>query len=152
MNPKIYHKPFVPFLITGLASLLIAAVYYFAFPGAYFDLSIENYFTVSNHYVWLLFAVYALFLAAIYYAAYKGKLVLRRWLVTLHFVFVLLFLVFFAALSSFNAPAMRAFLSGLPMLVVIGIYGAVFVVDVLLMVSGLLMLIVNIASFRREKE
>ena len=138
------------FLFTAFGTVIVAAVYYLFFPYAYFDLSVNRYFIISSYFLWLIFSAYLFLLATIYYVASRGKLRSRNRLVTVHYIFVLLFLVTFFGFSLFNENYVRELLSNFSMSMVFLVYGLLFLLDMVLFFTGLIFLVANILDFRKR--
>lgn len=151
MFKTFFAKPQLFFFGVAIATLLVAVNYFYYYPEAYFDLGGNYEFSVSCATCWFAFSGYTFILSGIYYTAAKGKLKTRHWLVLLHFVFVILFLLLFFAFSSFNTPYVQDHISGIPFFTLILIYGVVFLMDLIVFVISLILLFANILSFRRPK-
>jgi|GEM_PF-6873118 len=149
MPKSFFQKPQLFFLGIAVATALVAINYFYYYPESYFDLGGDIQLTLSSSTCWFIFSGYALVLAGIYYTASKGRLKTRDWLVILHFIFVILFLLVFFAFSSFNTPYVQDHISGIPFLSLMVVYGMVFLLDLIFFVISLILLLVNILSFRK---
>jgi hypothetical protein len=145
-----YSKPYQPFFLTAIITLLIAASYFMFSPGSEFDLEINEYFSVKSSYAWFVLSFYLFSLAALYFTATKNKLKTRKWLVTAHFIFVMLFLLIFFLFSTFNTSYVQRLVSNMQFLVLMAIYGALFLLDVIFFLVSLILLIVNIFMLKKE--
>lgn len=144
-------KPYKPFFLISAVTILISLTYYFYFPDSYFDISIGRYFSLSNYYAWFIFGSYTFVLGVIYYLSAQNNLKTRRWLLNTHFVFVLLFMVLFFMLSSFNTAWVREFTSARSFFSVLLVYGSLYLLDIVFLVSGLMLLVVNLLDQQRRK-
>ncbi|PBQ30510.1 hypothetical protein CNR22_01580 [Sphingobacteriaceae bacterium] len=144
-----FRKPQIFFLGISLITLLAGINYFYYYPEAYFDLGGDFQLTVSCATCWFTFSGYTLTLSGIYYTASKGELKTRHWLVMLHFIFVILFLLLFFAISSFNTPYVQKHVSGMPFFSLVFIYAVVFFLDLIFFIISLILLLVNILSFKR---
>lgn len=149
MFKRFFQKPQLFFFGIAIIALLVAINYFYYYPEAYFDLGGDYQFTVSCSTCWFMFSGYTLILSAIYYTSAKGKLKTRHWLVFLHFIFVILLLLLFFFFSSFNTDDVQKRVSGLPFLTAINIYGVVFLLNLIILAISLILLIVNVLSFKR---
>lgn len=145
----VFTHPHRPFLITALLCFIIALVYRLYFRESYFDISARHYFSLSNYYAWSLLGGYVLLLSGIYYIAERGKLSIQKWMLKAHYIFLLLFLIFFFIFSSFNAGWMQDAVSSMPFMLVLSLYGIVFLLDVFLFIAGLISLVINLASMKK---
>jgi hypothetical protein len=144
------HKPYRPFFIVGILSLVVAFTYSIFLPDAYFDLSLKEYHMLSNFHIWLVFAGFVFLLSAIYYIAAKKQLRTYKLLVRAHFIFVILFLLFFLLFSTFNISQVQSLVSGIPFFVLVTIYGTIFILDIFFFITGLLLLLFNIFSVKKN--
>jgi hypothetical protein len=143
-------KPYWLFSGVAVLAFITALYYYYVYPETFFDFGTHREYYIGMHYVWLIFAIYVLGLAAIYYTATKGRLRTRRWLIGTHFAFIVLFLFLFLLLSTFNTPFIQDRISGFPLLTIIGIYAVIFLLDLISLVIGLVLLLANILLFKRN--
>jgi hypothetical protein len=151
MKKILLYQPFKPFFITGLATLGIALFLYVMYPVAFFDFS--GYGTrieLENYKVWLLISAFLFFLSLIYFVAYRSNLKAKTWLVILHYIFILLFLIFFIAFSLFGSKDFQEMIADIPLLVLISAYGLIFAIDAGLFALGLLLFLVNLFSLRKN--
>lgn len=146
-----FQKPQTFFFGVALITLLVAVNYFYYYPEAYLDLGGDFEFSVSCSTCWFTFSVYTLILSGIYYTASKGGLRTRHWLLMLHFVFVILFLVLFYVFSSFNTPYVQDHISGMPFITLMITYGVLFLLDLIFFVISLILLLVNILSFKKPE-
>jgi hypothetical protein len=144
------YKPYKPFFLVAVLSLAIAFMYRIFSPETYFDLSFYDYMTLNNFYLWIVFSAYIFLLSAIYYIVHKKGLHARTWLIRSHFIFIILFLLLLFTFSLFNTVPFQQVTSGMPFLVLFGIYGTIFFIDLVLFVIGLLILLVNIFSLKKD--
>lgn len=152
MKQLFLSKPYLFFFIVGVITLTTALIYWYSYPEAYFDFSGRHEFSISSAYAWFFFSGYLFGLTGIYYTAVKGRLKVRGWLAATHFVFVILFLLLFVAFSAFNTTYIQHYLAGLPFFTTVFIYALVFILDLAAFVASLLMLLINLISFRRTRE
>jgi hypothetical protein len=150
MKQVIFEKPYQPFLLTGLLIFCVAIFIRGAYPDSLFEVSIYNtdYSALMSR-IWFGFAGYLFFLALVYYIVFRNSLRTKKWLVVLHYVFVALFLAMFTLFSIFPSPAMQKTVRGIPLTTLITIYGIIFLADVLLFISGILLLIINLFSLKQ---
>lgn len=151
MKKILLYQPFKPFFITGLATFGIALFLYIKYPVSLFILSSNQLnINVENYKMWMLISSFLFFLAAIYFIAGKINLKARTWLVILHYIFVLLFVIFFCLFSLFGSSEVQQLISKLPLLVFISMYGLIFVIDAGLFVLGFLLFLINLGSLRKN--
>jgi hypothetical protein len=143
-------KPYRPFFILAVISLVVALVYRLFSPATYFDISIREYYALNIFHVWLIFSTYVFLLSGIYYIIARKNLHSRTWLLRSHYIFIVLFLFFFFLFSLFNTVPVQELTSGISFYVLFGIYGMLFILDVALFIGGLLFLLVNIISLKRD--
>lgn len=151
MKKILLYRPFKPFFITGLATLGISLFLYIMYPVSLFDFS--GYGTrieIENFKMWLLISSFFFFLAGIYFIAEKINLKTKTWLVILHYIFMLLFLIFFTAFSLFGSKDFQQLISNVPLLVLISVYGVIFAIDAGLFVLGLLLFFINVISLHKD--
>lgn len=144
-----FQRPYLFFLGVAIITLLVAINYFYYYPESYFDLGGDYELSLSCSVCWGVFSGYCFILSAIYYTAAKGKLKTKGWLVLSHFIFVLLFLVLFFVFSSFNTSYVQDHISGLPFFTLITIYAIIFFLDVGLFVTGLVLLVASVLSFKK---
>lgn len=149
MNNRFFQKPQLFFFGIALVTLLTGLIYFRFYPEARIDLGGDYEFSASLAFCWLAISGYTFILSAIYYIASKGRLKMRRWLVLLHFIFLIVFLVLFLAFTSFDSAYVQDHISGLSFFTLILAYALIFLLDLIAFVIGLVLLIVNIFSFRR---
>ncbi|WP_317897707.1 hypothetical protein [Aurantibacillus circumpalustris] len=146
-----FRKPQTFFFGIALVTLLVAVNYFYYYPEAYFDLGGDFEFSVSCSTCWFAFSVYTLILSGIYYTASKGGVKTRHWLLMSHFIFVILFLLMFFVFSSFNTSYVQDRISGLPFITLIVIYGVIFLLDLIFFAISMILLLLNILSFKKPK-
>jgi len=144
-------RPHLFFLLLAAVTLIAGLIYWFNYPEDYLNLVGDAEFSIRSAYAWFIFSGYLLLLTGIYFTAVKGKLRIRGWLVATHFAFVLLFLVLFLAFNSFTSRSVQDRISGLPILTIISIYAFIFLLDLISLGVGLVMLLINILSFKRPR-
>ena len=137
-------------MYTGLAALFLSLIYYLFFREHFFDMSVGTYFTIASYYLWLIMAGFLFLLSGIYYMAVRGRLRIRAGMVLTHFVFILLFLLFFLVFSNFNAPLFEPLTGGLPFWVLVSVYGTIFLTDLILLGLGLIIMTVNLLSSKKQ--
>lgn len=153
MKKTLLYSPFRPFFITGLATLGISLFLYIMYPVSMLDVSVYNtYFTTESFRAWLWISAYLLFLAAIYYIAFRSGLKTKTWLVITHYVFILLFLMLFILFSTFPSKDMQDILSGLSVFSLLFIYSLIFFMDVVFFFVGLILFIANLFTLNKNKE
>lgn len=145
-----FKKPYLFFLGIAIITLLVGVIYFYYYPEAYFDLGGDYELSLSCSICWLMFSGYGFILSGIYYTAARGRLKTRNWLVLSHFIFVILFLLLFFAFSSFNTAYVQDHISGLPFFTLITVYGLIFLLDLIMFVISLILLMVNILSFKKS--
>jgi hypothetical protein len=152
MNKVLIERPMLPFLLTALFAMMVALFFLSLFPQARFDLSIYNHaISIKQSAVWLLFSAYLFLLGTIYYVISSVRLRTKKWLVLSHYVFIVLFLIFFALFSSFANRGVQKLISGIPLTTLITLYGTIFVIDALFFLLGLLMLVANLLTLKKSK-
>ncbi|MGZ4090252.1 MAG: hypothetical protein ACXVNO_05995, partial [Bacteroidia bacterium] len=145
MKKRLLEKSYQPFFGTGLFAAVIALFLKIIHPESIFDVSIYNMdIVIPNSKVWFVFSLYLFFLAGIYYVISRSRLRSKHWLVISHYVFIILFLVFFAFFSAFESRDVQNLIGGIPLSTLITIYGTIFLADVLFFFIGLLLLFVNL--------
>ena len=153
MKKLLFERSFQPFFVTGLASAVIALFLKIIHPESLFDISIYNSdYTIANYKIWFLFSLYLFSLSAIYYAVSKAKLKTKSWLMVSHYTFIVLFLIFFVLFSAFGSSDMQKLMTNVPLSTFLGIYAIIFVVDAVLFFLGILFLIINLFSLKRNKQ
>lgn len=151
MKKILLYQPFKPFFITGLATLGISLFLFVMYPVALFDFSgYGKHIELENYKVWLLISSFLFFLSLIYFVAYRSNLKAKSWLVIIHYIFIVLFLIFFTAFSLFGSKDFQQIMADTPLLVLISIYGLIFVIDAGLFVIGLLLLLINLFSLSKN--
>jgi hypothetical protein len=151
MKKILLEKPFGPFLATGLVTATIALYLKLIHPEAWFDVSVYNTdLRASQASIWFGFSLYLFLLAGIYFLTRRAKLRMKRWLIILHYTFVLLFLILFTVFSAFNYKEVQRMVSGTPITTLILVYGLVFFTDLAFFAIGILMLPVNILSAKKN--
>lgn len=143
-------KPYRPFFILAVISLVITLGYRIFSPATYFDINIRDYYTLNNFYLWLVFSAYVFLLGGIYFIIDRKNLHTRTWLLRAHYIFIILFLFFFFLFSLFNTVQVQELTSGISFFVLFGIYGALFIIDVVFFIAGLLLLFFNIISLKKD--
>ena len=150
MKKLFFEKAYQPFLLTALISLCIALFFKGVFPGSYFDISIINTdIDIATSRIWFWFSGYLFFLAFTYYLINLKALKSKKWLVVSHYVFIVLFLAFFIAFSSFSNPDIQKLVIGIPFSTLIMLYSALFLIDIMFFIIGFLFLIFNLVSVNR---
>jgi len=151
MKRLFFEKAYQPFVLTGLIALCIAIFFKGAYPDSVFDLSVYNKdYSIFTSRIWFLFVGYLFFLALIYFIISKTKLKTKRWLVISHYIFIVLFLVFFIIFSSFSNPGVQEMLAGIPLITLISVYGIIFLFDGVFFILGLLFLFINLFSLKKN--
>lgn len=136
----------------GFISLGIAVFFRRAFPNSIFEVSVSDvYFSTTTSRIWFLFAGYLFLLTGIYFVINKKKLKSKKWLVISHYIFIILFLVFFAIFSSLSNPNVQKLFGGIPLITLITLYGIIFLVDVVFFILGIVFLFINLFSLSKNK-
>lgn len=152
MEKTLFQKTYQLFLIMGFISLGLALLFKSGFPSSVFELSISDvYFSTPTSHIWLLFAGYLFLLTAIYYVISRTKLKPKKWLVVSHYIFIILFLVFFALFSSFTNQRIQNLFGGIPLITLISLYGIIFLIDAVFFILGILFLLLNLFSLSKNK-
>jgi membrane-bound ClpP family serine protease len=120
-------------------------------PDSVFDVSLYDWdFSIATSRIWFLFAGYIFFLAFIYFVISRTKLKSKKWIVITHYTFILLFLVFFSVFLSFANPSVQSLIGRMPFSALITIYGVIFVTDVALFFLGIIFLLLELFSLRKN--
>jgi len=143
-------KPYKPFFLLGIVCAIITVLYQVLSPETYFDLSFYEYMTLNHFYVWLIFTCYVFLLSGVYYVTHRKGLHVRTWMLRSHFVFISIFLILLFTFSLFNTVSFQHITSGMPFLVLFGIYGIIFFIDLVLFGVSLVLLLVNIFSMKKD--
>lgn len=152
MKKTLFQKTYWLFLITFLISFGVALFFKIGFPDSIFELSITDvYFSTRTSHIWFLFAGYLFILTIIYYVISRTKLKAKKWMVVSHYIFIILFLVFFAVFSSLTNQRVQMLFGGIPLITLITLYGIVFLIDVVFFILGILFLLINIFSLGKNK-
>jgi hypothetical protein len=153
MRKLLFERSFQPFFVTALVSAIIALFLKTIHPESLFDISIYNSdYTIANYKIWFLFSLYLFSLSAIYYSIDKAKLRTKSWLMISHYIFIVLFLIFFVLFSVFSSSDMQKLMTKMPLLTFLSIYAMIFIVDVILFFLGIIFLIINLFSLKRNKQ
>lgn len=153
MKKILLEKSYQPFFGTGLFAAVIALFLKIVHPESTFDVSIYNMdLVVLNSKVWFVFSLYLFFLSGVYYVISRTKLKPKHWLVVSHYVFIVLFLVFFGFFSAFESRDVQSLIEGIPLSTMITVYGTIFLADVLFFFIGVLLLFVNLFSLRKTSK
>jgi hypothetical protein len=153
MKRILLQKAFQPFFITGLIAASIALFLKIVYPASLFDISIYNSdIQIENSKIWMAFALYLFLLAGIYYIVNRNGLRVKRWLVISHYVFILLFLLFFVLFSAFGNDDVQGMIASIPLSTIITVYGIIFLADVSFFVIGLLLLFVSLFSLNKSQK
>jgi hypothetical protein len=152
MKKLFFDKAHQPFLLTALIALSIAIFFKGAHPGSFFDIALYDFsFEISTSRAWFIFTGYLFFLALVYYIIRRARLLTKKWLVVSHYVFIVCFLIFFAAFSVFENPGFKALTKNIPFITLVSIYGVLFLFDVIFFAFGIILFIVNLVSLRKIK-
>jgi hypothetical protein len=149
MKQVIFEKPYQPFLLTGLIIFCVAIFIRGSYPNSLFEVSIYNVdYSTSTSRIWFIFSGYLFFLAFVYYIVFRNSLRTKKWLVISHYAFIILFLALFSAFSAFSSPHIQDLMSSVPFTTLITIYGIIFLADLVLFISGIVLLIINLFSLK----
>lgn len=152
MKKILFEKPFRPFFTTGVVAAGIAIFLRYVHPGSILSVTVYNEdYAVENFRIWTWFSASIFFLATIYYAISKTKLKTQKWLIVSHYIFILLFLLFFVLFSSFNNPDVQKLTEGVPLSILISVYGTIFIADAAFLLLGILFFLLNIVSLKKDK-
>lgn len=152
MEKTLFQKTYWLFLVTFLISFGIAVFFKIVFPDSIFELSVTDvYFNTRTSHIWFLFAGYLFVLTIIYYVIGRTKLKTKKWLVVSHYIFIILFLIFFAIFSSLTNQNVQKLFGGIPLITLITIYGIIFLIDVIFFILGILFLFINLFSLNKNK-
>lgn len=152
MKKIILESAYQPFLLLGLIALSISIFFKGLHPDSFFDVSIFNMdFSIATSRIWFLFTGYIFFLVLIYYIISRTTLRSKQWMIISHYIFILLFLIFFSIFLSFGNTSVQSLMTKIPFSTLISIYGIILITDVSLFIFGVLFLLLNLISLRKNK-
>lgn len=151
MKRLFFEKTYWPFLLTGAFTFIIAVYLRYAHPNEALDLNYRNnFYNIPDYKIWFIFSLYLGLMAILYYLVNRKKIRTRKWMVTLHYIFIILFLIFFVGFSLLNNREFQSLIASLSLLNVILIYGIIVILDVSFLLAGVVLFIINLITLKKK--